>query len=738
LLALFDYYSREGTKETQIGAAASKDDGRSWSGLKPIKLSNGKGATLSARHPAALPLPDGRLRLYFTIDAAKSRPAGDGKTAHACVIHSAVAHDGLRFRVEPDMGVRFQDLSDAKAAAVQIGPRTHLYVSPRSAPRSDSDEEADDTVRHAAARDGRRFARVAPVEVEGVVAIDSIVRHGDGLRAYVTTDAGIRSMVGEDGAHWKLEPGIRVPSASDVAVTRLKDGSFLMLYATRDRETADAGQLVAAAETSEGAPPPPVGDEGDNPDGGALPAAAEPTDDAEPAAAETDAFSFAPSPDFESDVDYVHWYGENLVDRPEENAFDAYAEFMPDFGDDRGNKPPWPDFNDMFNSEEYKGPPGPWNPADHPEWEASARDAKDLLVKFHEAVKLPTYACRYKLDPDEMGPPDESGPVLMTLLIPALSPHRTLTRATLADAWRAENGKVSPERMTDAWETVLRGASHLAQGATLIESLVAIAERSLVELNARWALKSNVFDERGLETALQTLRKYDQGLEDPIRGVRGEHAMALEATQYLFSPPGDDGQPTINREHAQRVADFIGDARESIDRLGEMGPEDVRTTVEAFNAHYREIAEQLRTGYPDVRASDLEATAESYVHTSPLTELLLPALSRYYKLRTRTEASRRATQLAYAAHIFRARTGHWPRSLDELPAEVGKTMRTDPFTGRPFGYRVSEDGPTVYSFSENGVDDGGVHSPQWDDGVENDSGSDDYVFWPPQEKPPDK
>jgi len=57
---------------------------------------------------------------------------------------------------------------------------------------------------------------------------------------------------------------------------------------------------VLLTSVSEGAPPP-VADEGDNPDGGASPATAEPTDDAEPAAAVTDAFSFAPSPDFEFD-----------------------------------------------------------------------------------------------------------------------------------------------------------------------------------------------------------------------------------------------------------------------------------------------------------------------------------------------------------------------------------------------------------------------------------------------------
>ena len=61
-------------------------------------------------------------------------------------------------------------------------------------------------------------------------------------------------------------------------------------------------------------------------------------------------------------------------------------------------------------------------------------------------------------------------------------------------------------------------------------------------------------------------------------------------------------------------------------------------------------------------------------------------------------------------------------------------MRTDPFTDREFGYRVTEKGPIVYSQSENARDDGGVHSPRWGDDVD-ETGSDDYIFWPPQEKP---
>src|SRR5205814_2566442 len=111
-------------------------------------------------------------------------------------------------------------------------------------------------------------------------------------------------------------------------------------------------------------------------------------------------------------------------------------------------------------------------------------------------------------------------------------------------------------------------------------------------------------------------------------------------------------------------------------------------------------------------------------------EYLLPAISRVHALRTRNEASRRATQLSYVVHAFKARTGRWPASLDELPAEYGAKMRTDPFTGGNFSYRVDKDGPVIYSLSENGRDDGGKHAPRWND--EKNGASDDFVFWPPQ------
>ena len=110
------------------------------------------------------------------------------------------------------------------------------------------------------------------------------------------------------------------------------------------------------------------------------------------------------------------------------------------------------------------------------------------------------------------------------------------------------------------------------------------------------------------------------------------------------------------------------------------------------------------------------------------------SLSRYYQLRARSTASQRATQLAYATELFKAHHGRYPESIAELPGDRGETMKIDPFTGDYFGYQLTEDGPRIYSMSEDGLDGGGVHAPRWND-VPADDGSDDHVFWPPQHRP---
>jgi hypothetical protein len=170
----------------------------------------------------------------------------------------------------------------------------------------------------------------------------------------------------------------------------------------------------------------------------------------------------------------------------------------------------------------------------------------------------------------------------------------------------------------------------------------------------------------------------------------------------------------------------------------QLTPEETASTtaqrvLDNFTGFYRRYNEMTVQGYPEVKARDLDEMTEPYMQDNPLSRVFLPSLSRVYQLATRQEASRRATQLTYAIHLHRAETGQWPDSLDDLPPRYADTARTDPFSAGDFVYRLTDDGFTLYSTSENGEDDGGVHHQHWGDRDKDDE-TDDYVFWPPKHR----
>ncbi len=677
---------------------------------------------------------------------------------------------------------------DPHPLGAQIGRELHLYAGelPGSGPAPDSPLR---TVSHAVCRDGRRFVATSPARVPQVEFVGSLVPFGEAVRAYVGSDDGIRSLLSRNGRDWKPDAGLRLAGGWDPAVVRLADGSFLMLYCA-DRRAGRASSSVpvvasdgagedglgtadgvytdehptqpdAHTDASAGDPEAAEADLLEYADSDALVGAlsdqelllldepasvdwlleAEQTawgagemagvdnsasvspDDTWLAPEQT---AFSPCPDLEYPVDYVEWFAQAFSNPASDNAFDVLADLVPLPGDDPEAKPVWPDLTNMFSDRSNTDPPGPWHPTDHPEWESSSLAAGPLLSRFRDAGLADGYSV-----PPLFGESSDE-PLLFEMVLPHLSAHRKLAQATMADAWRIEDGAVSPDRMLDAWETTLRNANHLSTGATLIESLVGRAERLMVQDSARWALAQEVFAEEDLERALDALMEYDAGEEDLARPVRGEHAASMQIAQYLFASADADGPDPRAVRRISGLIDSSETGEDTFARLSELRIDDAPSTIQAYDAYFGELADQMRIGYPRVRAADVAETAEKYLHTNALTEITLPGLSRIQKLRARSEASRRATQLAYATHLFKARNGRWPASLDELPDHLGERLRLDPFTGGQFGYRLTQEGPTIYSASENGIDDGGVHSSRWDDEITNDSGSDDYVFWPPQ------
>ena len=796
LVAVVDQaIDEEGT--TRLAISRSKDNGASWSRAARVRFTGARRVVRGARHGDLVVVDKRALRLYFVTGETQHRKRRTTLRSKP-TIGSAVARRGAEFSLDARTRLSFAPGADPHPMAVLIGKRIHLFASgdpPSDAGRSRSSVRHFVSRRGGrfAVRGG---VPIPPLDFVGdIVATGggarAYVSRGDRIVSLRTTDGdrwtledGDRLVGGWDPAVAKLEDGTflmlycaaiddttpgkpqLVETANDIdseQVTLVDEDAHDEFvseqnpsreeYATKD---VDEEQVLVSAEWTDdvdGAAdagslaPDAIADNDHDDDADAEDDVLVSDAGEEGAPADTDSLpnwkdvwdpttsdGFSPVPDFTIEVDYVEWVRDYLGEDVEDNAYDAYSEFMPNGVLDPEGDAAWPKFTDMINGGDYDGPPGPWDPKEHPEWEASDQRARDLLDRFHEAGQHTGYHHPLQFADDAAELYDGDTPLLISMLLPQLSKHRALAKAALAGAWRrGEDGKVSADRMLRAWESILRSANHVDTGSTLIEDLVAIAERALVQKHARWALKHGVFSDKELATAFDTLRELDRSNDDPGQSLRGEHAFAMEITQYLFGPPSPNG-PKLNTKRLESILDWGWIENEvQMDAARQMQPDDAYETVEVFDAHYRRLAESMSIGYPQVRTADIRDMEQRSLSGNPLVEMIMPSLSRYYTLRTREETSRRATQLAYATHLYKAETGKFPKSIDELPAEYGQTMRIDPFTGRYFGYRLTEEGPRIYSLSENGIDDGGIHSPRWDDKIENDAGSDAHVFWPPQD-----
>jgi hypothetical protein len=71
------------------------------------------------------------------------------------------------------------------------------------------------------------------------------------------------------------------------------------------------------------------------------------------------------------------------------------------------------------------------------------------------------------------------------------------------------------------------------------------------------------------------------------------------------------------------------------------------------------------------------------------------------------EALMETARIGLAARIYFARGKHWPAAVADLVPGILSQEPLDPFTGKPFVFRVDKEGLLVYSLGSNEKDDGG-------------------------------
>ena len=227
----------------KVAVHFSSDDGATWTGPQVIRVDGLPEGLRFPFDPTLVPLPDGRVRLYFTGNMR----GGFGPSTPA--IHSAISTDGVDYTYEP--GARFAVDGRAVidcAVALHRGV-FHLFAPDNGVGRNPGQRPIEETPAnrpregvgyHATSEDGLTFTRVDEVRMEGRCSWLGNAQSDGKLITFFGTGEGLSAGEGggprggfwmatsEDGTNWKLVANPPIGGGDPGAVQTL-DGGLLVV-----------------------------------------------------------------------------------------------------------------------------------------------------------------------------------------------------------------------------------------------------------------------------------------------------------------------------------------------------------------------------------------------------------------------------------------------------------------------------------------------------------------------------
>ncbi|MBU1124962.1 MAG: hypothetical protein KKC84_02970 [Candidatus Omnitrophica bacterium] len=197
---------------------ATSSDGFDWSAPCRLVFSErqNKGVIVD---PSVIELPNGDVRMYFygaeSADPDQKRGIGENK------IYSAVSADGVRFRVEP--GVRFEAFGVRGPEVVYRNGEWFMFLS-----------RGQETIL-ARSPDGMSFRREAVFSLITGWQPGAVVLPNNKIRIFITTHAGIKSILYNPGTTMMPEYGERIQAESGKVIgepscIRRPDGSYFLVF----------------------------------------------------------------------------------------------------------------------------------------------------------------------------------------------------------------------------------------------------------------------------------------------------------------------------------------------------------------------------------------------------------------------------------------------------------------------------------------------------------------------------
>lgn len=328
--------------------------------------------------------------------------------------------------------------------------------------------------------------------------------------------------------------------------------------------------------------------------------------------------------------------------------------------------------------------------------------------------------------------------------LPELAAARDLARYCMARMHEAA-------RTGDTVELIASFEQGLALGRvvgsqwTLIDRLTGIAIVSTMTTELRRHVGAGMFDATACRLLLEAI---DRQLPLPPMelSLNGERIGLMDSIQRTHT---DNGRGS-GRLIITKLVDLenFGDPTGPIPALyghpifnvaGLFLPSRAETVAKADAFYDKSIALSRMT--PAERRAD-PFNPDVFVETLPrgfvVLRLLLPAIGRAIASNDRSELDVAGLRVMLALEIHYQENGAYPARLEDLVPSILPELPMDPFSGRPYGYRLpTGDGTTygsytLYSVGGDGVDDAGTpHAEHPQKALQDNASGSDYIIHEP-------
>lgn len=335
---------------------------------------------------------------------------------------------------------------------------------------------------------------------------------------------------------------------------------------------------------------------------------------------------------------------------------------------------------------------------------------------------------------------------LIHILSPDILAYGSIARMLKARALLA----LGENRPKDAIRDLIalhRFARHCAQGATLIEMMVGVRLEAIACNGGRQLANSNAMTAQQLAGYAKQLSELPP-LGNIERNIQYERFELLDAIQRHVTQTltAEEAEPSVLKKLLGSDPSTAEATRKLLTTLLQ-SEIDWNVVMTRINKHYDQIdaildepgfksRQEKRKQLIQALASDLETIstpagiAQSHSATpqqrgeqmgTTVLALFGPVPASVFEAAARANTIGQLSRLGIAVAACQKQQGDFPDSLEGLVPAYLAELPNDPYTGKPFVYRIDNEGALVYSLGKNLKDDGGKP-------LDEDSENYDHVF----------